>query len=106
MDDFVAARQQHPAIESAINMVEHHGLQRIRSFGPEGVSRMVGISMIAAHLMRLGRDIRAAERERLTRQQRAASIFKHRFPADRRSLSSRPRWAATITTSLPHNTPA
>jgi len=37
MEDFVAARQQHPAIESAINMVEHHGLQRILSFGPRGV---------------------------------------------------------------------
>ncbi len=32
--EFTAARQQHPAIESAINMLEHHGLQRIRSFGP------------------------------------------------------------------------
>jgi len=31
---FAAARQQHPAIESAINRLEHHGLQRIRSFRP------------------------------------------------------------------------
>ena len=35
--EFTAARQPHPAIESAIesaiNRLEHHGLQRIRSFG-------------------------------------------------------------------------
>ena len=50
--DFAAARRQHPAIESAINMLEHHGLQRIYSFGADGFSRMVGISIIAENRVR------------------------------------------------------
>ena len=70
---FVDARYQHAAIESAINMLEHHGMQRIYSFGADGFSRMVGISIIAANLVRLGRFIREKERERLKRQQRRAA---------------------------------
>jgi len=66
--EFTAARQQHPAIESAINMLEHHGLQRIRSFGADGFSRRVGIAIIAANLVRVGRLLRDKERARLERQ--------------------------------------
>ncbi len=71
-DDFVAARKPHPAIESAITMLEHQGQQRVLSFGRERFSRMVGISVIAANLTRVGRHIREAERDRRKRQQRAA----------------------------------
>jgi len=68
--EFTAARQPHPAIESAINMLEHHGLQRIRSFGADGFARRVGISIIAANLVRVGRLLRDKERARLERQHR------------------------------------
>ena len=68
--EFTAARQPHPAIESAINMLEHHGLQRIRSFGADGFARRVGIAIIAAYLVRVGRLLRDKERARLERQHR------------------------------------
>ena len=71
--DFSAARDQHAAIESAINMLEHHGMQRVYAFGADGFSRMVGISIMAANLVRLGRLIREKERERLKRQHRRAA---------------------------------
>ena len=48
-------------------------MQRIYSFGADGFSRMVGISIIAANLVRLGRLIREKEQERLKRQQRRAA---------------------------------
>ncbi len=70
---FAAARQQHPAIESAINRLEHHGLQRIRSFGADGFSRRVGLSIIAANLVRVGRLLRDKERVRLERLHRRAA---------------------------------
>ncbi|MCY4305942.1 MAG: hypothetical protein OXC62_14370 [Aestuariivita sp.] len=65
--EFIAARQQHLAIEAAIDMLEPHGLQRVRSFSTDGFSRMVGLSIIAASLVRVGRFRRDKERVRLER---------------------------------------
>ena len=48
-------------------------MQRVYSDGADVFSRMVGISIIAANLVRLGRLIREKERERLKRQQRRAA---------------------------------
>ncbi|MCY4150638.1 MAG: hypothetical protein OXE94_00160 [Aestuariivita sp.] len=62
-----------PALESAINMLEHHGLQRVLSYGADGFSRMVGILIIAANLVRFGRILRDYELERERRDQRRAA---------------------------------
>ena len=40
-ESFVAARRAHPAIESAINGLEHRGLDRVRSHGADGFARTV-----------------------------------------------------------------
>ena len=85
--DVTAARQQHPAIESAINMLEYHGLQRIRSFGADGFAHMVGISIIAAHLVRVGRLLRDKEKARLERQHRRRTRPAHSQQTDSRSPS-------------------
>ena len=47
---FVAARRAHPAIESAINGLEHRGLDRVRSHGADGFARTVALSVLAANL--------------------------------------------------------
>ena len=39
--DFVLARQQHPAVESAINNLEQRGLDRVRTHGKAGFARTV-----------------------------------------------------------------
>lgn len=67
---FRSARQSHPAVESAINHLEHCGLDRIRSHGRNGFARAVAMSVLAANLKRLGRLVRDQERKRLARQQR------------------------------------
>ena len=67
--EFAEARRRHPGIESAINMLEQHGMARILASGPEGFARMVGLSVIAANLIRIGRMRQArAARERLARE--------------------------------------
>ena len=38
-------RRQHPAVESAINSLEHRGLDRVRTHGTEGFARMVALSV-------------------------------------------------------------
>ncbi len=64
---FAAARRQHPAVESAINALEHRGLDRVRTHGADGFERTVALSVLAANLHRLGRLLRERERRRLRR---------------------------------------
>ena len=61
---FVSARRAHPAVESAINALEHRGLDRVRSRGAEGFERTVALSVLAGNLHRLGRLLHARERKR------------------------------------------
>lgn len=63
-EDFVSARRAHPAVESAINALEHRGLDRVRSRGAEGFKRTVALSVLAGNLHRLGRFLQARERKR------------------------------------------
>ena len=44
---FAGARQQHPAVESAINNLEHRSLDRVRSHGAEGFAQTVALSVLA-----------------------------------------------------------
>ena len=50
MEDFKFARQQHPAVESAINNLEQRGLDRVRTRGADGFSRTVALSILALNL--------------------------------------------------------
>ena len=71
-EEFVAARRQHPAIESAINNLEHRGLNRVRTHGKEGFARSVALSVVATNVHRLGLILRQRETERRVRQRLAA----------------------------------
>ena len=64
---FAAARRQHPAVESAINALEHRGLDRVRNRGADGFALAVALSVLAANLHRLGRLLRQRERRRRPR---------------------------------------
>ena len=64
---FATARRQHPAVESAINALEHRGLDRVRSRGADGFARTVALSVLAANLHRLGQLLRQRERKRRRR---------------------------------------
>ena len=64
---FAAARRRHPAVESAINALEHRGLDRVRAHGADGFARAVALSVLAANLHRLGRLLRQREFKRRRR---------------------------------------
>ena len=66
-ETFAAMRRQHPAVESAINNLEHRGLDRVRAKGREGFARTVALAVVALNVHRLGRVLRqqALERHRL-----------------------------------------
>ena len=64
---FVSARRAHPAIESAINGLEHRGLDRVRSHGADGFARAVALSVLATNLHRIGLLLQKRERKRRRR---------------------------------------
>ena len=65
---FVAARKQHSAVESAINAMQVHGLDRCPDHGIEGFERYVALSVLGRNLIKIGAVLQQRERERLQRQ--------------------------------------
>lgn len=64
---FKKLRNAHSAVESNINMLEHHGLNRCMDKGLHGFKRYVGLSVLAYNLHILGNALKAkakAEEER------------------------------------------
>jgi len=61
---FVALRQQHSAVESEINSLEHHGLNRCLDVGMQGYRRYVGYGVMSYNLHGIGRELLARERAR------------------------------------------
>lgn len=53
---FVALRKQHSGVESDINALEHHGLNRCLDVGLEGYLRYVGLGVLAYNLHQIGRQ--------------------------------------------------
>jgi IS5 family transposase len=70
---FIRLRRRHSAIESAINALEVHGLDRCLDHGIEGFKRYVALAVVARNVQRLGALLQAEERAReRRRRQRAA----------------------------------
>jgi transposase, IS5 family len=66
---FKQLSKAHSAVESNINMLEHHGLNRCMDKGLRGYKRCVGLSVLACNLHVLGNMLKASQR---AEQQRAA----------------------------------
>jgi len=62
--EFVAARQQHSAVESAINALGVHGLDLCRDHGLAGFERYVALAVVARNIQRLGAVVRNIEATR------------------------------------------
>jgi transposase, IS5 family len=71
--EFIRLRRRHSAVESAINALEAHGLDRCPDHGIDGFKRYVALAVLGRNLHRLGAILleREAEAEQ-RRRQRAA----------------------------------
>ncbi len=65
---FKQLRNKHSAVESNINMLEHHGLNRCRDKGLNGFKRCVGLSVLAYNLHVMGNSLKAIEKEKEAKQ--------------------------------------
>lgn len=70
--DFVKARRQHSAVESAINALGVHGLDRCPDHGIRGFKRYVALAVVARNIHRIGALLREQEKQRATRKARHA----------------------------------
>jgi IS5 family transposase len=72
---FKKLRNQHSAVESNINMLEHHGLNRCMDKGIHGFKRCVGLSVLAYNLHILGNQIRAIQKEKAEAEEKKQRIL-------------------------------
>lgn len=69
---FVALRRAHSAVESDINALEHHGLNRCLDVGLQGYLRYVGFGVLAFNLHQIGRELLEQQRARVQTVRAAA----------------------------------
>lgn len=68
---FKKLRNADSSVESSINMLEHHGLNRCMDKGLRGYKRCVGLSVLAYNLHILGNVLKAKEQaEQAKREKR------------------------------------
>ena len=67
---FKQIRNQHSAVESNINMLEHHGLNRCMDKGLHGFNSCVGLSVLAYNLHILGNALQEADRKKQEQSQK------------------------------------
>ncbi len=63
-EDFIRARHQHSAVESAINGLEVHGLDRCLDHGISGFRKYVALAILGRNIQQLGVKLRQQELNR------------------------------------------
>jgi hypothetical protein len=67
-EEFIRLRRKHSAVESAINGLNHSGLDKCYDHGLFGLKRCVGLSILARNIHTLGKDVREKEEKRKRRK--------------------------------------
>ncbi len=67
-EEFVEARRKHSAVESSINALENHGLDRCLDHGLHGFKRYVALSVLARNIQIIGHLIQQKELKRKRRK--------------------------------------
>ena len=73
-EEFIQARYRHSAVESAINAVENHGLDRCLDHGIHGFKRYVALAVVARNMQILGSIIQQKELKRLQKRRRTCAL--------------------------------
>lgn len=73
-EEFIDLRHKHSAVESAINAVENHGLDRCLDHGITGFKRYVALAVTARNLQILGHHIQQQQLQQLQKSQRVVNL--------------------------------
>ena len=69
-EEFKEARRKHSAIESSINALENHGLDRCPDHGIHGFKRYVGLAVMARNIQIIGHILQQKHLQRVQRLER------------------------------------
>ncbi len=72
-EEFIESRRKHSAVESAINALENHALDRCPDHGIDGFKRYVALAVLARNIQILGSKVRQKALDRLKRRKRSGS---------------------------------
>jgi len=75
-EEFIESRRKHSAVESAINALENHALDRCPDHGLDGFKRYVALAVLARNIQILGAKVRQKALERLKRRKRSGSAYR------------------------------
>lgn len=67
-DDFKKAQYKHSAVESAINALEVHGLDKCRDHGIDGFKRYVSLAIVTRNIHRIGAILHQRAQKQLARK--------------------------------------
>lgn len=70
-EEFIKYRRKHSAVESSINALENHGLDRCLDHGLDGFKRYVALSVLARNIQILGHLLQQKELKRQKRRKAA-----------------------------------
>ncbi len=70
-EEFIKSRHQHSSVESTINALENHGLDRCLDHGLHGFGRYVALAVVARNIQLLGHLIQQKELKREKRRRAA-----------------------------------
>ncbi len=70
--EFISARKQFPAVESVINVLESHGMDRCPDKGPVNFERYASMKICTSDIHRIGAIIRARELKEMHRKKKAS----------------------------------
>lgn len=68
--EFKKAKRKHSAVESSINALGNHGLDRCRDHGIDGFKRYVALAVVARNIQIIGHMLQQKEVKRLRRQEK------------------------------------
>ena len=66
-EEFIQAKRKHSAVESSINALENHGLDRCLDHGIHGFKRYVALAVVARNIQIIGHILQQKEVKRLKR---------------------------------------
>lgn len=75
-ESFIEARRKHSAVESAINALENHALDRCPDHGITGFKRYVALAVLARNIQILGARIQQKALRRLMRRKRSENTYR------------------------------
>ena len=70
-EEFVESRRKHSAVESSINALENHGLDRCLDHGLQGFKRYAALSVLARNIQIMGHLLQQKELKKQNRRRAA-----------------------------------